>query len=215
MSRPDRQPTDPETHGRPHTLRRGILSFIAFLLAVGIAVGIGGFLQFAAAVADLEPSGLESAEGIVALTGGRDRIHGALELLRSGHGRRLLITGVHPLTRPEDLRRQSEGNEPLFACCVDLGFEATTTVGNAQEAAVWAKTHGFHSLVIVTSAYHMPRSLTEFADAMPDVSLVAYPVRHPDLDLGHWYLSADTAKLLISEYLKYTVSRARQAFEAH
>lgn len=215
MTGSDRPPTDQICHTRAVSLRRGLLSFAAFAIGVAVAVGIGGFLHFAAMVADLEPTGQETAEGIVALTGGRDRIHGAVDLLKAGRGQRLLITGVHHQTRPEDLRRQSEADQPLFSCCVDLGFQAATTVGNAQEAAAWTRARGFRSLIIVTSAYHMPRSLTEFAETMPGVTLVPYPVRHTDLDLAHWYLSAETAKLLILEYLKYTVSRARQAFALH
>lgn len=213
---PDRPIDPPVAAPRPtcgQRLGRGLLSFLGFVLAIALAFAVGGFFRFAAEVADLEPKGGEHADGIVALTGGRDRIQGALSLLRAGRGARLLITGVHPLTRAEDLRRQGEGDEPLFACCIDLGFEAATTFGNAEEAAAWAKSHGFNSLIVVTSAYHMPRSLTLFADALPGVALVPYPVRHPDLDLARWYLSADTAKLLIVEYLKYTVARVRQAVE--
>lgn len=213
MRTPDRPPTDCSDETGSRRLWLGLLRFARFAAAVALALALGGFLQFATDVADLEPTGGEHAEGIVVLTGGRDRIHGAVELLKAGRGQRLLITGVHHLTRAETLRRQSEGDEPLFACCVDLGFQAASTVGNAQETAAWATARRFRSLIVVTSAYHMPRSLAEFTEAMPGIVLIPYPIRHAELDLARWYLSTDTAKLLMLEYLKYTVSRARQAFE--
>jgi len=39
-----------------------------------------------------------AADGIVALTGGASRLADAVELLASGRGRRLLISGVAPTT---------------------------------------------------------------------------------------------------------------------
>ena len=182
---------------------------LGFCFMVGLAIWLGGFLAFASRVADLQPTGFETADGIVVLTGGRERIHGAIELLRAGKGRRLLITGVHPTTRSEDLARVGEASEDLLQCCIDLGFEAETTTGNAHEAAEWARRNGFNSLIVVTSAYHLPRSLIEFASALPDVDLRPYPIHHVDLDLKHWYADADSAKLLFGEYVKYTLARMR------
>jgi uncharacterized SAM-binding protein YcdF (DUF218 family) len=182
---------------------------IGFFATLTAAIWLGGFLSFASHVADLRPTGFEQADGIVALTGGRERIHGAIDLLLAGKGRRLLITGVHHRTRSEDLARTGEVSEDLLHCCIDLGFEAETTIGNAREAAEWAHRNGFSSLIVVTSAYHVPRSLTEFASALPDVNLQPYPVHHADLDLDHWYTNADASKLLIGEYVKYTLARTR------
>ena len=180
---------------------------VLFLARLVLAIWLGGFLAFADKVAALQPTGHEQADGIVVLTGGRERIHGAMELLRAGKGRRMLLTGVHHSTRPEDLARIGEASEDLLHCCIDLGFEAETTIGNAHEAAQWAHLNGFSSLIVVTSAYHLPRSLTDFAAALPDIALLPYPIHHADLDLGHWYANGDAAKLLFGEYVKYTLAR--------
>jgi uncharacterized SAM-binding protein YcdF (DUF218 family) len=185
-----------------------------FGLVLVAALFVGGFLQFASRIADLAPIGQEHADGIVALTGGRDRIRGAIELLRGGHGERLLISGVHPTTRTEDLQRAGETAADLFSCCIDLGFKAATTIGNAREAAEWAGHHGFRSLIVVTSAYHMPRSLAVFAHEMPGVRLVPYPIRHAELNLEDWYAHSDAVKLLLLEYVKYTVARLRLVADA-
>ena len=195
----------------------GLLRFLAkmtlftgFLL---FAFGAGSFLHFTALVAATRAPADVGADGIVVLTGGRDRVHGAIDLLEEGRAKRLLISGVHPLTRAEDIQRATESNPTLFRCCVDLGFKAETTVGNARETADWVRRQGFRSLIVVTSAYHMPRSLAELGQAMPEVTLIPFPVKRSDLNLDTWYVHPRTLKLLTAEYLKYMLARLRLGME--
>ena len=108
-----------------------------------------------------------NADGIVVLTGGNSRVTDALELLASGRGKRLLITGVNPGTTTGDIAPRSRRLRSRLACCVDLDYSALNTLGNAVQARQWAVEHGFHSLIVVTSAYHMPRALAELAHQLP------------------------------------------------
>lgn len=190
------------------SLRRGTIGVvIAAVLLFGL-----GFLVFAFSVATTEEPADPHADAIVALTGGRDRVAEAVDLLVAGRGRRLLISGVHPSTRAVDIQKLTDGDRSVFACCVDLGRMAQSTAGNAEEAADWVKAHGFTSLIVVTSAYHMPRSLLELDRALPGVRKIPFAVSRPDLNLETWYLHPATAKLLFSEYVKYIVARfAHQA----
>src|SRR3546814_4570320 len=64
----------------------------------------------------------------------------------------------------------------LFECCVDLGFEAADTAGNALETAGWLNAHGYKSIRLVTANYHMPRSLVEFSRRLPGITIVPPPV---------------------------------------
>ena len=77
----------------------------------------------------------------------------------------------------DDLVALAGGAPETYACCVDIGYRAETTIGNAEEAAVWAYERNYTQLIIVTSDYHMPRSLILLQRAMPDIELQPYPVR--------------------------------------
>ena len=107
---------------------------------------------------------LPKADGIVALTGGDERLDTAVALLERGVGKRLLVSGVAPETTKETVGKMSDGG-PRFACCADIGYAAEDTHGNAEEAADWTREHHFASLVIVTGRYHMPRTMKEFSAA--------------------------------------------------
>lgn len=181
-----------------------IRAFKFVLLGAGLAglLFAGGFLVFANAI--VPDTGVpRSAEGIVALTGGKDRIGQAVELLAKGQAKRLLITGVHPSTKASELQRLVPGGAEFFPCCVDLGRDALDTRGNALETRAWAAKYGFSSLIVVTSNYHMPRTLLEFARAMPQMRLVPHGVVSPNLYIKTWWSHRGTARLLFFEYVKY------------
>ncbi|MGQ0742127.1 MAG: YdcF family protein [Alphaproteobacteria bacterium] len=154
---------------------------------------------------------LPEADAIVALTGGDSRLLSAVSLLEAGVGNRLLITGVNPQTKKAELKARLHGG-PRFDCCADLGIHASDTRGNAREAADWAREHGYRRLIIVTAAYHMPRSLLEFGNEMPNVELIAHPVETAAASPANgWNL--DTLRILNGEYVKYAASLARVTFE--
>ncbi|ODN72652.1 YdcF family protein [Methylobrevis pamukkalensis] len=212
---PDARAADPRHgQGRPRVRRRGLRVTLFALLCLALAGGalaVDGFLEFADRVSSMSASPAARADGIVVLTGGSERVKAGVDLLLAGHGRRLLISGVHPDTRAAQIGRITNVSPDIFTCCVDLDRVAANTIGNAAETAKWAGSNGFRSLLVVTSAYHMPRSLMELGDAMPGVRLVPYPVAPAINDLGAWYREADTLQLLVLEYVKYTASRIRLA----
>jgi uncharacterized SAM-binding protein YcdF (DUF218 family) len=168
-----------------------------------------GFVWFADSVASDEVRLEGKADGIVALTGGASRLADAVDLLASGRGRRLLISGVSPTTNVGDLRRRVPDHQRWFDCCIDLDYSAVNTIGNAIETRRWALGHGFHSLVVVTSSYHMPRAMLELSHQLPGVTLIAYPVVTPQRRAEGWWSDPASARLLMLEYLKYIAANAR------
>jgi uncharacterized SAM-binding protein YcdF (DUF218 family) len=160
------------------SLSRRRLGIFPALIFVLLAVVAFDFLMFARRAADSVPATVQQADAIVALTGGSGlRIAAGVGLVTAGHGERLLISGVNPDVVMDDLVALAGGAPETYACCVDIGYRAETTIGNAEETAAWAYERGYSQLVIVTSDYHMPRSLILLQRAMPDIELRPYPVR--------------------------------------
>ncbi|MGE0626683.1 MAG: YdcF family protein [Hyphomicrobiaceae bacterium] len=168
-----------------------------------------GFVLFATAATRKASQQIAQADGIVVLTGGKLRIDEGMQLLRDGRGRRLLITGVNPRTTRNDVKRIANPGAELFDCCVDFGYMAQDTIGNADETRDWVKRNHYGSLIVVTSSYHMPRSLSELGRALPGVELIPHPVVPPSLSGKAWWLDQSTIRMLASEYLKLLPSAAR------
>jgi uncharacterized SAM-binding protein YcdF (DUF218 family) len=171
---------------------------VIFLVLLGYA---SGFVLFVSSLPNT-PASTPKADGIVALTGGGERLDTAVSLFEHGVGKRLLVSGVSQETTKETVGKMSDGGA-RFRCCADIGYSAEDTHGNAEEAAQWTRENHFHSLVIVTGRYHMPRTMKEFSTVLPDVSLVAYPVDQSRIDLGGWWRHPRTIGVLHREYVKY------------
>jgi len=181
-------------------------------LIVLIAVlWVVGLLAFGARVANSTPApDPPEADGIVALTGTSSlRLTAATQLLEDGDAKRLLISGVNREATRAQIKEVSKGVGRRWDCCVDLGFHAENTQGNAREIAGWASYHHYRDLIVVTSDYHMPRSILELHAVMPDVRLHPYPVA-TDLDAKHWWKSGKDARRMTLEYCKYLVILGRE-----
>jgi uncharacterized SAM-binding protein YcdF (DUF218 family) len=147
------------------------------------------------------PLPLPPCDGIVVLTGAAGRIEAALHLLQNRNADRLLVSGVAPGTGFEEVARYAGVPAGGLARPVTLGHLAATTRGNAEEIATWARRGGMSCLIVVTSGYHMPRTLLELGRVLPGTQLVPYPV------------AADTARgrgwrLLVQEYVKFLAAIA-------
>jgi uncharacterized SAM-binding protein YcdF (DUF218 family) len=183
-----------------------ILCLAGFLVSAFVA----GFIGFALSLERAEPVLTVQADGVVVLTGGSDRIQEAAELLARGQARRLLITGVNKATRGAEIAKRLPVSRQLFECCIDLGYAALDTAGNAAETRAWAKARGIAgSLIVVTSNYHMPRALVELAAALPGVELYPFPVVSEHMRVGDWLEDMSVTRLIGGEYIKYLYALAR------
>ena len=186
------------------------MKFLTFIATLVLIWTIGLF-AFADRVRGFTPAPEPArADAIVALTGpSAERVNASIRLLEQGKGKRVLISGVNREVRRQELRALTPGSNRLFNCCVDLGFEAEDTIGNAQEIAAWAGAKDYDSLIVVTSDYHMPRALTEIRAAAPGIELTPYAVETPSLGNSRGWKAAVTARRMTLEYMKYLAALAR------
>lgn len=192
----------------------GIFKFsvITLTLVVIVAGGflIGGFLKFADAVTDYSIAHApQKSAAIVVFTGGTSRISEAVKLLKDGRGSRLLISGVHPKTTNNTMKSKFDIDQHLLDCCIDIDKMASDTISNAAETKKWTTSHNFESLILVTSNYHMPRSMLETKRLLPDTILIPHAVVTADFKSVNWYKDRGSLRLLLSEYSKYVATQIR------
>jgi uncharacterized SAM-binding protein YcdF (DUF218 family) len=207
----------PDSAGQGPTARSGLgptAKASLGLAGTGAVALFCGFLTFVACLERDERVPQGRADGIVALTGGAQRIGDAIDLLANGYGRRLLITGVNERTSRDEIARLNPTQRHWIDCCVDLDYRARNTIGNAIETRRWMRQHRFSTVTVVTSNYHMPRTMVELDHALVGADrVVPHPVIAEGFDPDSWWHHPSSAKLLASEYLKFLVAWVRTRFE--
>jgi uncharacterized SAM-binding protein YcdF (DUF218 family) len=189
---------------RPMSRRRLPLHLIGWTIA-GVVVAWCLGLVWCIHIATRPVPPPPDADGIVALTGGADRVETALRLLQAHRARWLLLSGIGVGVDLAVLAHRAGVDPAPLASQVTLGRWATTTRGNALETAAWASDQDIHTLIVVTAYYHMPRALTELRRALPGMKLYPDPVLQPRSGgLGR----VVTLRLIVEEYTKYLLALA-------
>ena len=127
-----------------------------------------GFVLFALTLGRPAAPDAKRTDAAVVLTGGSNRIEHAVDVIRDGGAKRLLVAGADPSVTKADLVRRVPGNRQLLKCCVDLGSESVDTRSNAEEASRWLAKHHFNSVRLITSDWHMRRARYEFRRVLGD-----------------------------------------------
>ncbi|MBX9634707.1 MAG: YdcF family protein [Magnetospirillum sp.] len=210
----------PPAAPRPSTL---LLALKAGGFLAGSALGLAlawffGFLYFVATLPDHVADSTTHTDAIVVLTGGSERLTTGMALLEKGLAGKLFISGVHRGVDVPDILKLARTHHPGLAAIpnaatvIVLGYAADDTVGNAAETAAWIEAERLSSLRLVTGAYHMPRSLTEFRQVLPNTTIVPHPVFPDAVKSREWWRWPGTAALLATEYSKYLAAITRHWF---
>lgn len=171
----------------------------------------------------------EKTDLLVVLTGGKGRVIKGLSLINEDAATRLFISGVEKNVTESDIlleatkKSESSLNISLDLSKMQLGHQSKNTHENAQEVALWIKHENMSnhlknhpplkSIRLVTSIYHMPRSLLEFKKALPNIRFVAHPVFSPLFHGIYWWKTLPALKLSFSEYVKYNFALFRICYE--
>ncbi len=193
---------------RSRLVRTVLVGMLALIVVAG--AGLAWFGKQIPRVVE-ENARFAVTDAIVVLTGGAGRLSTGLELLAQRKAGRLFISGVYRGVDVAEILRISRQAPDALECCIEVGHDATDTVGNARETAQWMAAEGLRSLRLVTASYHMPRSMTEFRRVMPDVVLVPHPVFTDPFQIETWWLSPRSLGLIASEFAKHLIGMVRPA----
>lgn len=184
-------------------MKKNVVLFISFLTLIWIS----GFVLFADSINSHPKDNTTKTEAIIVLTGGRNRIVEAVKLYNQGLAPKLFISGVNKnislndIINKHSLRIDNE-NE------ISLGYQAENTIGNATETAKWIKKHNISSIRLVTSNYHINRSIIEFQKQSSHIKIIPHPVYSQHV-AKKWWTTWHSFSLIFKEYNKllYTYIR--------
>ena len=190
--------------------RRKIISAFIFVTApISWAIGLWIFaanLPQPLAQEDITRMLETRADTILVFTGGNDRLDTGFQLLRNNHANQLFISGVHRGVEVISLIKNfSDVNSPI-SCCVTLGYNARDTYGNAKESISWIRANKYRKVILVTSSYHMPRSLYYLRKTNVPLTIYSYPILSEYGNQNRWGDLPGTRSLIISEYNKYLIT---------
>ena len=174
-----------------------IVRFLSFLLLFYVV----GFALFAISLG--RPADGARSDAAVVLTGGAGRIEHAVDVIRDGKARRLLVSGTDPAVTKADLIERVPANARVMRCCVDLDSTSVDTRSNAEEAGRWLKQHRYRSFRLITSDWHMRRARYEFGRVLGnEYEIVPDAVR-----------TQPRFMVLFGEYNKYLLRRVAVLLE--
>ncbi len=182
--------------------QRGKIILSAFMSFDAIlSIWIIGFILFWFNINEYNMDAQQQKDAIIVLTGGQHRIEQGIKLLEDDKANVLFISGVSEKTTIDDLVSGSEIDTNLKNK-IELGYMATTTVENAAEIKNWITEKNIKSAYLVTSNYHIPRSLAELSAVNLNTDITPYPV-YSERIAAKWWQSWETFIFLAKEYNKY------------
>lgn len=191
---------------RRHTGRT--ISRLGAVLILLAGVWGAGLFRYADVIPTTVGDPDAKTDAIVVLTGGSGRLDEGLKLLEQGTADKLFISGVYKGIDMQNLLEAYRRNPQDLNCCVSIGH-AENTIANATETRDWVEQNAIASVRLVTSGYHMPRSVLEFEQAMPNVRLVQHPVFPAHVKQEQWWAWPGTTGLIVGEYNKFLMAWVR------
>ncbi len=183
-----------------------------YILIAACCAWLVGFIYFANMINKMEADTRSKADAIVVLTGGRNRIKEGTEELERNNGKYLLISGVlehitlEQILKTNDVKHADKNK-------IILDYKSDNTHENARETKKWIDKKGYKSFKMITSSYHMPRSLLEFRHVMPEIRIEPYPVFSDYVKRDKWWESPATTALIAVEYTKFLIIYAKLNLE--
>jgi uncharacterized SAM-binding protein YcdF (DUF218 family) len=177
---------------------RNIILLIALSWLIGLII-------FAGRIPSATINITQKYDVIIALTGGKNRIPYALELLKEGRAEQLFISGV---ADGFDVVAFSRDLPDELKSRIHYGDTARNTIGNASETSNWLSHKRYKKLLVVTANYHLLRTKLLFDDYLKNGNYeIDYaPVIPPDFQQNNWLNHENSLRLVLTEYHKWLLT---------
>ena len=191
------------------------ISFFTFLLFL-ITYFFIELYNFKEKILILQKTPINLSSKIVILTGGTNRIKEGFEVIdklekKSIANLKILVSGTGKGFTKLSLQEQLNVNFDLrlIECCVKLDSVSQDTYSNATETSKWVSENNIEEILLITSNYHIPRSILEFRNKMPNLKILFYPIKPKQHQINKWLKSFETFSLIFIEYCKYIIAYVR------
>ena len=178
-----------------------LLIRLIFLILPLVFVWLLGLVVFNRVINSYEIDTKTKTDAIVVLTGGRNRLPEAVKLFNAGKAEKLFISGVRKDVSLDELSaRQAieiRTDEGVF-----MENISTNTVENAINTSRWIRENDIKSIRLVTSNYHIPRSLAEFKGKNKKLKIIPNPIYSENVSKSI-FSSWGTFSLIAVEYTKF------------
>lgn len=185
---------------------KNVLLLLFGVLFSAISMDFFDFVNFAYSDND---EILGKYDAIVVLTGGVGRIDGAMELIKQGKAEVLFISGVNKNVSFDEFLTTTNIDKKLN---LKLGYTAKNTYQNGLEVMDFVNENKAKNIILVTSAYHLPRAMFELKLVGKKVEIMPYRIFAEGKDAKKWWKQVSSLRLVLVEYSKYVVARLGKSF---
>jgi hypothetical protein len=191
-------------------------TFFTLIITLLVSYFFLELFNFKATIINLQKNQVGMTSQIVILTGGTNRIKEGFEIInkfdeKSKKNIKILVSGTGKGFTKLSLQKKLNSNLylKLIECCVELDGVSKDTYSNANETSKWVNKNNIKEILLITSNYHMPRSILEFNNIMPNLKILPYPIKPEQHQINEWLKSFETFSLVFIEYCKYIVANIR------
>ena len=172
-----------------------VLLFILFIM-----MEIYFFYVFSQKVA-VPQSSVIAIDSVIVLAGGKGRIQKGVELFLSLSAQYCVLAGVDKkFNRVAYFSKYGISDNPH----IYIDNRSRRTLENAVESWRILEPLNVRSVLLVTSNYHMYRSLFVFKKVFPStVSIFPYSLHSDNFDVHRWYTQVLSSLIIFQEFLKY------------
>lgn len=183
------------------------------------AIGLGLFIA-QAPYPDLNQlfDNKQKTDAIVIFTGGTNRLSHAIDLYKQGLAPKILISGVYGKNKPQTLLKHIQPNLSNseinnLSQNISLDYLAENTVENAIETAHWIKKNQIKTIRLVTSIYHMPRSMLYMRYHLNNDITIIPEIVVPDKYTKSTWWKPRFLKIWMREYNKFLLTYTKLFFK--